>query len=209
MSATAATAATAATNLIHKFEISAKAFEMANKKTLQYTDKANLVSITTHEVLQAADANAKAAGYSEEETKDIIANASADLVAIFTGTKADKFTTKQKMNFGYALLCDTSDALSAANRFLFDCENEMKAAHAAMLNAVREPATYTAMIKVTCNPVINATLVEAGILKAGGLPAARKIIAAKATSRTEAIAAAKATVAEAIAAKTGVTQHKH
>jgi hypothetical protein len=204
-----ATAATAATNLIHKFEISAKAFEMANANATKATDKANLVSITTHEVLQAADATAKVAGYSEEETKDIIANASADLVAIFTWTKVYKFTPKQKMNFGYALLCDSSDAVSAANRFLFHCEDEMKAAHAAMLNAVREPATYTAMIKVTCNPVINATLVEAGILKAGGLPAARKIIAAKATSRTEAIAAAKAVVAEAIAAKAGVTQYEH
>jgi hypothetical protein len=202
MSATAA-------NLIKKFEISVKAYEMANTKVVKYTDTANLVSTTIDEALKAADATAKAAGYSEEETKDIIANASADLVAIFAGTKVDKFTPKEKMEAGYALLCDSSDVLSVANRFLFDCEDEMKAAHAAMLNAVRDPITYTAMIKVTCSGVINATLVEAGILKAGGLPAARKIIAAKATSRAEAIAAAKSAVAEAIATKASVTQHKH
>ena len=202
MSATAA-------NLIKKFEISVKAYEMANTKVVKYTDTANLVSTTIDEALKAADATAKAAGYSEEETKDIIANASADLVAIFAGTKVDKFTPKEKMEAGYALLCDSSDVLSVANRFLFDCEDEMKAAHAAMLNAVRDPITYTAMIKVTCSGVINATLVEAGILKAGGLPAARKIIAAKATSRAETIAAAKSAVAEAIATKASVTQHKH
>jgi hypothetical protein len=193
--------AATATKLINAFEISAKAYEMATTKVLQSMDTENLVSTTTSEVMDAAAATANAAGYSSEETKDIIANAAVDLVAIFTGTNVDKLTPKEKMEAGYALLCDSSDAISAANRFLFECEEKMKAAHAAMLNAVREPATYTAMIKVTCNPVINATLVEAGILKEGGLPAARKIIAAKAASRAEAIAAAKAVVAKAVADK--------
>jgi len=130
MSATAATAASVP-NLLKAFEISKKAVEMATKKVMQYIETENRLFTLSDKLMDAAAATAKAAGYSEEETKDIIANAAANLVEISTGTKVYKLTSKEKIDAGLAILNDNYDAISAANLFLFDCEDEMKAAHAA------------------------------------------------------------------------------